>query len=165
MRSVDSAQRAKATIGCCRSAKAHDDSFGTAIERCINEFAGTRSGGSERVVALGAASQGETRGKRHLNDRGRAAEPPRRLYRIAERTGDHRGAIGTAEHIERAFTSVGHANLVAVVPKLPTRMANGAGDLGSGGCTAEFVDSSQNSHAARLPVAIQRDCVKSRPRR
>ncbi len=157
---VDRAQRAKTAVGCCRPAKAHNDLFGPTIERSIDELARAGSGGGQRVVALGTARQGKAGRKRHLDDRRVATEAPRRFHLIAERTSNHRGAIRSAEHIERSFAAVGHTDFVAVVPKLPARVANGLSDLGGGGRTAKFVDSSQNSHAARLPVAIQRDCVE-----
>ena len=58
-------------------------------------------------------------GAGHFDHRGAAVHPPLGLHRIAQRTGDDRRPVRSAEGLQRALAAVGYGEFDAVVAELP----------------------------------------------
>ena len=110
--------------------------------------------------------------RRHLDDRHAPVEAPLGLHRVAERTGDGARAVRATECLERAFATVGHRLLDALVTELPAGMADGRSHLRGAGGALELVDRSQHSHSGQAncdgtsragPLQCWSSALKSRP--
>ncbi len=123
-----------------RAAQADDDAPGALLDRPGDQLAGAGGGRGERIVALGAAGEGEAAGSGHLDHGGAMLETPGRRDRAAERPGDDRRAVGAAEHVEQALAAVGHRRLVGVVAELPAGVGDRPRRLRRRGRAPELVE-------------------------
>jgi len=77
-------------------------------------------------------------------------EAPVGLYWVAKWSGDGRGSVGSAESLERSFSSVGEWYFGAVVAEFPAGMADRLGDGGGGSRSFELVDGGHYTHPVSL---------------
>ena len=148
-RGVDRPERAESAVGRRRPAETDDDAGRSTVERAIDQLADAGGGGPHRVVAVGSTGEHEPARPRHLDDRRAAVQPPVGLDSVAERTGHDVATVGPAEHVEESFPAVGQGDLLAVVPQLPTRVADRGRDVGGRGRAPELVDRGHDPHRRR----------------
>lgn len=146
LRGTDRAERTQSPVGGRRTAEADDDLLDACVESLIDQLPGSLRRGGKRIVVLGSTCQRQPRCGGHLDHCGFSAESPVGLDRFTEGTGDERRTIRSAEHLQRAFSAIGHTDLDAVVTELPARVADGLRDLGCRRGASELVDRSQHPH-------------------